>query len=181
MTFTTPPIADELYRSAPGPCRTSIRSAVNGLIATAWSGSVADKSRLLIPSMRTGARSPCSPRRIGRDALGPKLVELTPGISAKVSPRLGFRSCVSSSVSTTETLPSTSPACRFVPVTTIAWSSSGCAAAASPGVGGTGAASAPSAAVAPAPMPGSATMGSSAAGACWAARGEIGIAAASTA
>ena len=63
-----------------------------------------------MPSTSTGARSPCSPRRIGREELGPKLVALTPGRSASVSPRLGFRSCASSSLSSTETPPRTSPA-----------------------------------------------------------------------
>src|SRR5215212_6581864 len=43
--------------------------------------------------------------------------------------------CVRASLSITDTPPSTSPAARLTPVTTIAWSSSGCAFAALPGTG----------------------------------------------
>ena len=89
MTLTTPPIAEEPNSSADGPRRTSIRSAVSGLMATAWSGSDEDRSRLPMPSTRTRTRSPESPRRIGREAVGPKLDEVTPGKSFKVSPMLG--------------------------------------------------------------------------------------------
>ena len=94
-----------------GPWSSSIRSAVRGLMVTAWSGSEVDRSRLLIPSTSTGARAPCSPRRIGRDADGPKLDALTPGMSASMSPRPGFMSWVSSLSSRTATPPRTWPAC----------------------------------------------------------------------
>ena len=74
MTLTTPPIADDPNSRADGPRSTSIRSAVSGLIATAWSGLDEDTSKLPMPSVSTRMRSPDRPRRIGRDAVGPKLV-----------------------------------------------------------------------------------------------------------
>ena len=95
MTFTTPPIADDPNSSAEGPRSTSIRSAVSGLIATAWSTEVFDTSKLPIPSVSTRTRSPCRPRSTGREALGPKLVADTPGWRASVSPMVGRSSRVS--------------------------------------------------------------------------------------
>ena len=89
MTLTTPPIAADPNSKAEGPRRISIRSAVSGLIATAWSALDEDRSRLPMPSVRMRMRSPPRPRRIGREAAGPKLVALTPGCLASVSPMLG--------------------------------------------------------------------------------------------
>ena len=79
MTLTTPPIADEPNSSADGPRSTSMRSAVSGLIATAWSGSDEDRSRLPMPSVRIAHALARRPRRIGREAVGPKLDAVTPG------------------------------------------------------------------------------------------------------
>ena len=56
-----------------------MRSAVSGLIATAWSTDVFDTSKLPMPSVNMRTRSPWKPRRMGRDALGPKEVADTPG------------------------------------------------------------------------------------------------------
>lgn len=58
MTFTTPPMADDPNRSDEGPRKTSILSAVSGLMTTAWSTLVLDTSKLPIPSARTRMRSP---------------------------------------------------------------------------------------------------------------------------
>jgi hypothetical protein len=82
-------LAEEPNRSAEGPRSTSMRSAVSGLIVTWWSGSDEDRSSVPMPSVRIRTRSPCSPRRIGRDAVGPKLDAVTPGWLANVSPMLG--------------------------------------------------------------------------------------------
>ena len=89
ITLTTPPIAEEPNKSAEGPRKTSIRSAVSGLIVTWWSGSDEDRSSVPIPSTRMRTRSPDRPRRIGREAVGPKLEAVTPGWLARVSPMLG--------------------------------------------------------------------------------------------
>ena len=102
MTLTTPPIAEEPNSKAAGPRSTSIRSAVSGLIATAWSTLVLEASRLPMPSVSTRTRSPWKPRSTGREALGPNEVAETPGWRASVSPIVGRRSRVSSSPLTTE-------------------------------------------------------------------------------
>ena len=102
MTLTTPPIADEPNSKADGPRSTSIRSAVSGLIAIAWSGPDEDRSRLPMPSVSTRTRSPDKPRRTGAEASGPKLVADTPGWLASVSPMLGRSARVRSAWSSTE-------------------------------------------------------------------------------
>ena len=124
MTLTTPPIADDPNSKAAGPRSTSMRSAVIGLMATAWSGPDDDRSRLPMPSVRMRTRSPDRPRSTGAEAVGPKLVALTPGWRASVSPMLGRTSRVSSAWSSTETPPSTSDSLRRTPVTTTCSSSS---------------------------------------------------------
>ncbi len=58
----------------------------------AWSAEVAETSKLPMPSVSSRMRSPEKPRRIGREALGPKEEAVTPGWRASVSPRLGRRS-----------------------------------------------------------------------------------------
>ncbi len=87
-TFTTPPMAEDPNSKAAGPRSISIRSAVSGLMAMAWSGPDDDRSSVPIPSVSTRTRSPDSPRSTGADAAGPKLVALTPGCRASVSPML---------------------------------------------------------------------------------------------
>jgi hypothetical protein len=124
MTLTTPPIAEEPNSRAEGPRSTSIFSAVIGLMAMAWSGPDEPMSRLPMPSVRTRTRSPERPRSTGAEAAGPKLVALTPGWRAWVSPMLGRTSRVSSALSSTDTPPSPSPAARRTPVTTSCSSSS---------------------------------------------------------
>ncbi len=52
-------------------------------------GSDEDRSSVPIPSTRMRTRSPDRPRRIGREAVGPKLEAVTPGWLARVSPMLG--------------------------------------------------------------------------------------------
>ena len=126
MTLTTPPIADEPNSRAPGPRSTSIRSAVSGLIATAWSTLVLDASRLPMPSVSTRTRSPWKPRSTGREALGPNEVAETPGWWARVSPIVGRRSRVSSSPLTTEVPDSMSSRLRRKPVTMMSCSSGAC-------------------------------------------------------
>src|SRR3546814_13356567 len=49
-----------------------------------------------IPSVSTRTRSPWKPRRIGREALGPNELAVTPGWCASVSPIVGFTDRVSS-------------------------------------------------------------------------------------
>ena len=90
MTLTTPPIADEPNSSADGPRSTSMRSAVSGLIATAWSGLEADRSRAAdavgqdADAVAATGRAGSGARRSGRS-----WSRETPGWRAKVSPMLG--------------------------------------------------------------------------------------------
>ena len=83
-----------------------------------------------MPSVSTRTRSPDRPRKTGDEAVGPKLVDDTPGCRARVSPMLGRTWRVRSSWSSTEMPPSTSPALRRTPVTTMSESWSLCAASA---------------------------------------------------
>ena len=78
-----------------------MRSAVRGLIDTAWSTLVLETSKLPMPSVSTRTRSPWKPRRTGREALGPNDVADTPGWRASVSPIVGRISRASSSPLTT--------------------------------------------------------------------------------
>jgi hypothetical protein len=122
MTLTTPPIADDPNSNADGPRSTSIRSAVIGLMAIAWSGPDDDRSSVPIPSVSTRTRSPERPRNTGADAVGPKLVADTPGCLASVSPMLVRTWRVRSAASSTDTPPSTSFSLRRIPVTTMSCS-----------------------------------------------------------
>ena len=81
---------------------------------------------LPMPSVSTRTRSPERPRSTGAEAAGPKLVALTPGWRARVSPMLGRTSRVRSAASSTEMPPSTSCGSRRTPVTMISPSSSPC-------------------------------------------------------
>jgi hypothetical protein len=102
ITLTTPPIADDPNSSAAGPRSTSIRSAVSGLMTTAWSTEVFETSKLPIPSVRMRTRSPWKPRSTGRDAFGPNAVEETPACRFSVSPSVGLSSRVSAAPLSTE-------------------------------------------------------------------------------
>ena len=64
-------------------------------------------------------RSPPRPRRIGRDAVGPKLVAVTPGCRASVSPMLGRSSRQDPRRRAPIRRPARRPAFRRTPVTTM--------------------------------------------------------------
>ena len=86
LTLTTPPIAPEPYSSVAGPLSTSMRSARNGSMPTAWSWLIAETSPAPRPSLSTATRGPSRPRMTGRPAACPKAVVCTPGRLATVWP-----------------------------------------------------------------------------------------------
>ena len=57
-------------------------------MATAWSAENDETSKLAPPLVMMRTRSPSKPRITGRLELGPKLLELIPGKSFNVSPKV---------------------------------------------------------------------------------------------
>jgi hypothetical protein len=68
-----------------------MRSARKGSIGEAWSPDRAEASREAMSLTNRATRGPDWPRISGLPAEGPKLLFCTPGMRARVSPRLGAR------------------------------------------------------------------------------------------
>ena len=100
MALTTPPIACEPYRNVAGPRTTSMRSAENGSIGTAWSSLSAETSCEPMPFSCTRTRLLSRPRITGRLAPAAKFEAVIPGRYCRESARFDPGVLVTSFVGT---------------------------------------------------------------------------------